>query len=216
MQRAIRCCEAMYDRARAIIQPGIPELEVFTALHATAVESAGEPLSALLGNDFACAAPGGPPRQGRRAQAGELYILDLGPAYRGYFSDNARTIAVDRNPTDAQHQAWESIVAALKIVESMARPGARCAEIFAAVHDHFKQRTPAGLTHHLGHGLGLQPHEFPHLNPNWDDTLQQGDLFTAEPGQYAPDLRAGIRLENQYLVTSSGITNLVDAPLNLH
>ena len=66
MRRAIACTEAMYRRAREIIEPGVPELRVYTELHAAAVEVAGEPLwPAYLGNDFACGAPGGPPRGGR-------------------------------------------------------------------------------------------------------------------------------------------------------
>jgi Xaa-Pro aminopeptidase len=215
MKKAIRSCEAMYALAREIIVSGIEELEVFTRLNAAAVAAAGEPLSALLGNDYACAEKGGPARGGHRADAGELYILDLGPAYRGYFSDNARTIAVDRKPSEAQLQAHAAVVAALQIVERMAKPGVRCRDIFAAVDDHFRRTRGTGLPHHLGHGVGLQPHEYPHLNPKWDDTLIEGEIFTAEPGQYAPDLAAGIRLENQYLVTGSGVECLVHAPLEL-
>jgi Xaa-Pro aminopeptidase len=215
MKTAIRCCEAMYALAREIISPGIEEIEVFARLNAAAVAAAGEPLSAILGNDYACAEMGGPARGGHRARAGQLYILDLGPAYRGYFSDNARTIAVDRKPTDAQLQAQAAVAAALGIVERLAKPDVRCRDIFAAVDDHFRRTRGTGLPHHLGHGVGLQPHEYPHLNPKWDDTLIEGEIFTAEPGQYAPDLAAGIRLENQYLVTASGVERLVHAPLEL-
>src|SRR5258706_13082476 len=111
-----------------MIAPGVAELDVFAGLQAAAVKTAGEPLSDLLGNDYACGERGGPPRKGRMARAGELYILDLGPAYRGYFSDNARTFAVNRKPTDAQMKAWESGVAALKLVGRMAKPGVRGGE----------------------------------------------------------------------------------------
>jgi len=46
----------------------------------------------------------------------------------------------------------------------------------------------AVFDHHLGHGIGLFPHEGPHLNPNtnWDDVFEVGNVFTAEPGPYAP------------------------------
>src|SRR5205085_10702025 len=116
MKRAIACTKAMYDRARQVIAPGVPELRVYTELHAAAVEAAGEPLSpAHLGNDFQCGSPGGPPRKDRTAQAGELYILDLGPAYRGYFSDNSRVFSVDRRPTDAQLKAWQTVVGVFPI-----------------------------------------------------------------------------------------------------
>jgi Xaa-Pro aminopeptidase len=103
----------------------------------------------------------------------------------------------------------------LQIVERLAKPGVRCRDLFTAVNDHFLRTLNGPLTHHLGHGVGLQPHEFPHLNPRWDDTLLEGEIFTAEPGHYTPALNGGIRLENQYLVTATGVSNLLDAPLGL-
>src|SRR4051812_14590437 len=216
MRKAIACTKAMYDRARQIIEPGVPELRVYGELHAAAVETTGEPLSpAYLGNDFRCAAPGGSPRQGRTAQSGELYILDLGPAYRGYFSDNCRTFAVDRRPTDAQFKAWQAVAGVFPIVERMARPGVRCRDLYAAADEHLRAAGGPGMTHHLGHGVGLQPHEAPHLNPRWDDVLAEGDVFTCEPGLYGPDLAAGLRIENQYLVTADGGENLTSFPMDL-
>ena len=216
MRKAIACTEAMYRRAREIIEPGVAVLTVFNELHTVAVNVAGEPLSpAYLGNDFACGAPGGLPRAGHSAQAGELYILDLGPAYRGYFSDNARTFSVDRKPTDAQIAAWKTVTDVFPIIERLAKPGVRCRDLFAAIDAHYRERTGSGFPHHLGHGVGLQPHEFPHLNPKWDETLMEGEVFTCEPGMYAPELRAGMRIENQYLVTASGVENLTPFPLTL-
>ena len=89
----------MYQAAREMVRPGVNELDVYSQLQAVAVREFGEPLTGT-GNDYQCASRGGPPRD-RAAQAGELYILDLGPAFRGYFADNARTIAVSE-PTDDQ------------------------------------------------------------------------------------------------------------------
>ncbi|HET6248236.1 MAG TPA: Xaa-Pro peptidase family protein [Tepidisphaeraceae bacterium] len=208
MRRAIACTKGMYERAREIIEPGISELRVYEELHATAVQIAGEPLSAYLGNDFACGEKGGPPRKDRLAKAGELYLLDLGPAVAGYFSDNCRAFSVDRKITDVQHKAFEIVTGVFPMVENLAKPGVRCRDIFAAVNDYYREKTGRDFPHHLGHGVGLQPHEFPHLNPKWDDTLMEGEVFTCEPGLYAPELKAGIRIENQYLVTKSGVENL--------
>ncbi len=215
MKTAVACTAAMYARAKHIIEPGIPELHVFEQLQAAAVEEAGQPLNALLGNDFACGVPGGPPRKDHVARDGQLYILDLGPCFRGYFADNCRTFAVNRKPTDAQHQAWEAVVGALGIVERIARPGVRCRDLFAAADEHLKVNASDGMVHHLGHGVGLQPHEFPHLNPKWDDVLLEGEVFTAEPGLYAQALAGGLRLEQQYVVTATGVSRLTDFPLEL-
>ena len=203
IMRAIECTQAMYERAREIIRPGISELTVYNELHAAAVEIAGEPLTAL-GNDYQCHSPGGAPRP-RAAQAGELFILDLGPAYRGYYADNCRTFSVDGSPTDEQLAAREAVLDALTFVESFVRPGASCRELFNEVQSRLDEFLPAGFTHHLGHGFGLFPHEAPHLNPHWDDVFAEGDTFTAEPGLYSPSLKGGLRIEQNYQVTGDGV-----------
>ena len=210
MTKAIDCCGAMYERAREIIEPGIPEVTVFAQLQAAAVERAGEPLSALLGNDYACGVSGGPPRTGRVAENGELYILDLGPVYRGYFSDNARTIAVNRQPTDEQYAAHEIVMGCMALVESNAKAGTRCRHLWDWVNEYLRQNGRPEMSNHLGHGVGLAPHEFPHLNPAWDDTLMEGEIIAVEPGLYSEELRGGIRIENQYRVTARGLDRLTD------
>lgn len=216
IQHAIDCTDVMYRKAREIIAPGISELEVFTQLHAAAVKQAGEALSHPLGNDYQVNAPGGPARDGVVAEDGQLYILDLGPAYRGYFADNCRTFAVNGRPSDVQQQAWEAIVSVFDIVEALVRPGASCWELYDRCKARMDEADPGGsFWHHLGHGIGLYPHEAPHLNPNWDDTFEEGDIFTVEPGLYTEELKAGIRLEENYRVTSGGIEKLTKTPLEL-
>ena len=215
MRVAIECTKKMYERARQIIEPGIPELKVFSELHEVAVTTAGQPLSAYLGNDFACGERGGPPRNERTAKAGELYILDLGPAVKGYFSDNCRAIAVNRKPTDVQLNALNIVKGVFPIIESIAKPGAKCKEIFSTVNEYYRQKTGGEFPHHLGHGVGLSPHEFPHLNPRWDDVLEEGEIFTCEPGVYGDPLAQGIRIENQYRVTADGVENLTPFPMEL-
>ena len=213
MKRAIDCTTAMYTRAREIIQPGICELEVYNQLHAAAVEVAGEAIT-YLGNDYQCGERGGMPRE-RKAQAGELYILDLGPAYRGYFADNCRTFSVDGNPTDDQISAWNTISEVLDMVAITVKPGLRCQDLFEKASEMLGENSLGVFPHHLGHGVGLYPHETPHLNPNWDDEFREGDVFTAEPGLYGESLRAGIRLEQNYRVTSDGVEILTPFPLDL-
>ena len=213
LRKAIAATGKMYARAREIIRPGISELEVFNELQSVAVTDFGEMLTGT-GNDYQCAARGGPPRDGHVAAAGELYILDLGPAFRGYFADNCRTFAV--TTADAgQKEAWSHILRVFAHIERTVRPGKSCRELFQEVSEILNESPIGVFDHHLGHGIGLFPHEAPHLNPNWDDVFAVGDVFTAEPGLYAPELRAGMRLENDYLVTSNGVELLSDFPLEL-
>jgi Xaa-Pro dipeptidase len=213
LRRAIAACGAMYQAARGMIGPGVSELDVFSTLQGAAVASCGEMLTGT-GNDYASGVRGGPPRD-RRCEAGELYILDLGPAYRGYFADTSRAIAVDGRPTDEQLAAWERVCGALTLVEQLARPGARCREIYEAVRAWLADSPVGSWSSHLGHGIGLFPHEAPHLNPSWDDQLEEGEVIAVEPALYDPALRSGLRLENDYLVTATGVELLSPFPLEL-
>lgn len=128
IRKAIAGTERMYERAREIIEPGITELEVFNQLQAAAVLEFGEMLTGT-GNDYRCGEKGGPPRADRPAKAGELYILDLGPAFRGYFADNCRAIAVTE-PTDVQQEAWTYVTRVLDHVQQTVRPGKKACELF--------------------------------------------------------------------------------------
>jgi len=213
LKRANDANRAMYALAREIVQPGISEIEVYNQLHTAAVSELGETLT-YFGQDFQCCSRGGPPRA-RQAQAGELYILDLGVGFRGYYSDNCRTIAVGGEVSDLQQQAWEDLVQVFALVESTVRPGASCQHLFEEVQTMLAGSGPGIFNHHLGHGVGLAPHEGPHLNPHWDDTFEQGNFFTAEPGLYHEALRHGIRLEENYVVTAAGVERLTDYPLEM-
>lgn len=212
MARANEANRAMYEHARTRIEPGLNELDLYNELHAVAVKTLGEPLT-YLGQDFRCAARGGPPRD-RVAQDGELWILDLGVGFRGYYSDNARTIAVGE-PTALQQAAWERLAAVFPIISETAKPGASCRELFETINTQLAGFEGGVFNHHLGHGVGLAPHEAPRLNPNWDDRFEPGDFFTVEPGLYSDELRQGIRLEQNYLVTDDGVELLTDWPLGL-
>lgn len=215
LRKAIAGTKQMYVLAREIIEPGITEIEVFNRLQAAAVEEFGEMLTGT-GNDYACGARGGSPRDGRQAEAGELYILDLGPAFRGYFADNCRTFAVNRKPTDEQQTAWQHVMKVFKHIEATVRPGKNCQELFHEAQAILNDAPVGVFNHHLGHGIGLFPHEAPHLNPHWNDVFEVGDVFTCEPGLYDEQvLRAGMRLENDYVVTETGIENLSPFPMEL-
>jgi Xaa-Pro aminopeptidase len=213
LRKAIAGTAAMHRRARETIRPGVNELDVFDELQAAAVREYGEMLTGT-GNDYASGVKGGHPRD-RKIEAGELYILDLGPAFRGYFADNTRVTAVDRHPTDEQLKAWEHILPVFSMIERSVKPGKSCRELFQEAYEWLNQAKPWVFEHHLGHGIGLFPHEAPHLNPCWDDTFQAGEVFAVEPGLYGEGLRAGIRLENNYLVTETGVELLTPFPLEL-
>ncbi len=213
----LRCgiagCDAAYAYARRHLEPGVSEMELYASLLAEAVRGVGEPIGEM-GNDFQSGAGGGPPRH-RAVEVGELMPLDIAVVVRGYSADLCRTFAVGRNPSKPQREAHALVMQALTYVEATARPGVSCRKLHNDVVAMIDGRNGWSFPHHLGHGIGLSCHEAPRLNPHWDDVLYVGDVFTAEPGLYHPDLRAGVRVEQDYLVTESGVERLSHFPTDL-
>ena len=213
IRKSIHLTELMYRHTKATIEPGLNEMDLFTQLRTVATLAAGKDLE-FFGNDFRSGEGGGAPRR-RQMKDGELYVLDSGPCLDGYHADNCRTFAVNRKPTDAQQKACKAIIGCLAHVEALVKPGIPAVSLFQAADAYFKSAGYAGMVHHLGHGIGLQPHEAPQFNPEYNATLKVGDVFTFEPGLYAPELNAGIRLEQDYFLSEKGLERLTSFPLEL-
>ena len=213
LKDAITITEVMYDTAKEVVKPGAEEVEVLSHLRAAITRAAGEDLE-FIGNDFRANDLGGLARR-RRMGAGELYILDAGCCLHGYYADNCRTIAVDRSPSEEQMKVWERIDGVFPVVEAAVSPGVKAVDVFAIADQQFSGDGFEGMIHHLGHGVGMAPHETPELNPHYEAVFEVGDVFTMEPGLYAPQLKAGIRLEENYHLTADGLQKLTSYPRDL-
>ena len=207
---AISITEAMYDAAKTVIRPGADEVEALGYIRQEATKKAGEDLE-HFGNDYRANDKGGVARR-RAMQVGELFIFDAGPSLHGYHADNCRTFAVDGQPTDVQLKAWETIDGLFPELETAVKPGVKASALYHIADEIFKQAGYNGMIHHLGHGIGLLPHEPPELNPNYDAIFEVGDVFTMEPGLYSEEMNAGIRLEENYHLTDRGLVQLTSYP----
>ncbi len=213
IQCAIAATEAAYAYARNTLRPGITEVELFAGMLATIAESVGEPIGEI-GNEFQIGSPGGLPRR-RPAKAGEVAVLDVSVVVRGYTSDLCRSFVVGGQPSEPQRIALERIVGVISESEEKLRPGVTCRELYESAAASLAGYRGWNFGHHLGHGIGLSAHEAPRLNPHWSDTLEVGDVFTLEPGLYGEDLQAGLRLEQNYYLSPTGVARLSQFPLDL-
>lgn len=213
LREAIRANEAGYQAVRRELRPGLLEIEVFEIAHAAICRAAGQVVD--FAGDFRSGEAGGRARP-RPIPDNELYIVDSYPTVNGYWSDMARTFAVG-DPTPEQQQAHAQVAAALDVVQATVKPGLPTAELFQRLKQMLSDLPGEvqALPHHGGHGIGLRPHEWPTLWPHSEDTFQQGQVFTCEPGVYADRLRAGVRLEETYLVTATSVERLTQFPLAL-
>lgn len=214
MQHAVRATEAAYAVAKQALHPGLRELDLYGALLQAATLAAGEPVGPL-GNNFQANASGASPRP-REMRSGELLALDLSVSYRGYRSDLCRTFCVGGEPTPPQAAAHARVLETLDWFESAAGPGVSCKKLFQEAYLRLHGWRGYVFPHHLGHGIGLNSHEAPRLNPHWEDVLLPGDVVAVEPGVYHDDeLKNGTRVEDNYLVTETGMRRLSHFSRNL-
>ncbi|MCL1959555.1 MAG: Xaa-Pro peptidase family protein [Spirochaetes bacterium] len=131
-----------------------------------------------------------------------LSILDFGVKYDGYCTDVTLTFARDLNPK--QEKLVNLVEKAAKLAITMAHNETPAKDIAAAV-DAFFAKSKKQMPHGLGHGIGLQEHEYPVIRNRSDNewVLKPGMIFTIEPGLY-DTLLGGCRLENDILITEKG------------
>jgi Xaa-Pro dipeptidase len=213
----LKYCRVAYNAAREAIQPGLTEFDIYNAMHNAMVREAGTRIDFV--GDFACGdrgiAGGGPPTT-RKILNGDLYILDLLPAANLYFADTCRTFIVGE-PTKLQYQAWETTLQAVRLAESLIKPGVRARDVYNEVKSFLDsvEFSEKSFWHHVGHGIGHRGHEAPRIIPGSDDVFEVGDVFTIEPGMYSKALQGGIRLEDDYVVRADGIEDLFEYPWDL-
>lgn len=152
--------------------------------------------------------------QRRVITAGDLVLLDLGAAWQGYRGDITRVAVVGE--ADARQREVHGVVLTAhdRAVEAI-RPGVTAGEVDAAARKVIEE---AGLgpyfIHRVGHGLGLETHEDPSLDPGSKAVLEEGMIVTVEPGVYIPGW-GGIRIEDDVVVESDGGRMLTTVPREL-
>ena len=147
----------------------------------------------------------------RVLKAGDVVVVDYGTRRHGYLSDITVTCSVGK-PADAEVEKVYAVVreAQQRAVDAV-RPGATCGEIDAAARGVI-DRAGYGphFLHRTGHGLGVQGHEPPFLVAGSEERLEEGMVFSIEPGIYLPG-RFGVRLEIITAVGRDG-ADLLNAP----
>jgi Xaa-Pro dipeptidase len=150
----------------------------------------------------------------RKLVSGDFVLLDFGAAYGGYKADTTR-MAVVGEPSARHSEIHELVLEAHDAAIDAVRPGITTGDVDAAARRIIET---AGygerFFHRVGHGLGLEAHEDPSLDPGSQTVLEAGMVFTIEPGLYIPGW-GGVRIEDDVLVEEGGCRVLTKADRSL-
>jgi Xaa-Pro dipeptidase len=186
--------------AAETIQPGVREYEVAAEIEYSMRRSGswGTAFDTIVASGVHSAYPHGGCTE-QKIREGDLVVVDIGASYRNYQSDMTRTFVAGK-PSVKQEKVYGVLKEAQEKGFRSIRSGVKAADVDGVARNVIKEAGYLeGFVHSLGHGVGMEVHEFPMLSPISKDVLGVGNVVTVEPGIYLVGF-GGIRLEDTVLV----------------
>lgn len=150
----------------------------------------------------------------RKFEDGDVVIHSRQVWFNGYRAENERTFFIGQ-PSEKQKDLLKLAIEAQRVAMDLIRPGITAREVDIASYEVFKK---AGygeyVNHRVGHGLGLSEHEEPYLRFDNELVLQEGMVYTIEPGVYVPGL-GGYRHSDTVILTKNGSYAITQYPRDI-
>lgn len=215
MQEAADLADSTFKHILGVLATGIREsdialeMEVFMRSHGATSSS----FDTIVASGERSALPHGVASD-RIIGTDEFVKLDFGAYYNGYCSDLTRTVVIGK-PSDKHTEIYNIVLEAQLHALANIRPGMTGMEADALCRDIItKYGYGDNFGHGTGHGLGMEIHEAPRLSRLSDTILTPGMTVTVEPGIYVPGF-GGVRIEDDIVITESGIKILTSSPKEL-
>lgn len=197
------------------IRPGAVERELALALEFAMKRGGAEEKSFdfIVASGIRGALPHGKGSD-RCIENGELVTFDFGAVYQGYHSDETVTVAVGE-PDARQREVYGIVKDAHDRALAAVKPGIALRELDRLARGHIEEKGYGSFFGHgLGHGVGLDVHEKPVVSYRSEGVVEEGMVFTIEPGIYIPGW-GGVRIEDTVLVERDGCRLLTKVPKEL-
>jgi Xaa-Pro aminopeptidase len=145
-----------------------------------------------------------------KLEKGMPVLIDIGVNLENYHSDMTRVVFFGKPETEMEN-IYTIVRTAQENALKLCRAGMQIGELDREVREFIAEKGYGEYyPHSLGHGIGLEIHEFPLLRdkpPYRDLLLEEGMVVTIEPGVYLPNI-GGVRIEDTILITKTGYENL--------
>jgi Xaa-Pro aminopeptidase len=215
IKKAVALADAVFEQAKAIIRPGITEKEAAWEIEKFLRQegSEGTPFEIIVASGPNSALPHARPTE-KIICSGEPVLIDMGARISGYCSDFSRTLFLgkaDKSLQEIYNIVLKAQTTAIEGIES-GMDASQADQLARSVVEQAGYGDAFG--HNLGHGVGLEVHEFPTLGPSSSDSLVDGMVFTIEPGIYLVG-QGGVRIEDMVVLENGKAKVLSKAKRNL-
>ncbi|MDH5020936.1 M24 family metallopeptidase [Halobacterium rubrum] len=147
----------------------------------------------------------------REIEAGDPVVCDFGTRVDSYPSDQTRTVVFAGDPPAGFEAVHDVVREAQQAAVDAVKPGVTAGEVDAAARSVIDAAGYGDeFVHRTGHGVGLEVHEEPYIVAGSDRELEEGMVFSVEPGVYLPG-EFGVRIEDLVAVTADGCERLNDS-----
>lgn len=206
--KAQRIAEKAYEEVLKDVKVGVTTMEIASKLDYLmkkygSSEVAFDTIVVSGGNSANCHGVPDDTKIGR----GDALLFDFGATYNGYRSDMTRTVFVEEIKEEYK-KLYKIVLDAHFKAAGFLKPGIPAKEVDMVVREHFEKCGYLdNYLHSLGHGVGIDIHEYPTLSYKSEEILKEGMVVTIEPGLYFKN-KFGIRIEDTYIITKNGCESI--------
>jgi Xaa-Pro aminopeptidase len=226
LQRAIDITQSGLERVMKMIKPGVMEYEIEAEFAHEFLRhgSRGFAYTPIIASGFSACVLHYIDND-KPCKEGDVILMDVGAEYGNYNADMTRCIPVSGKFTPRQKDVYNAVLRVMKGATALLKPGVYMHEYHKEVgelmttelialglisSEDVKNQDPSWpaykkyFMHGTSHFLGLDVHDV----GNWAEPIQEGNVFTVEPGIYIREENLGIRLENNIVITATGNRDL--------
>lgn len=206
IKKACLITDNCFDYIRKFIKIGMTEKEIAFEIEKFFITNGADGLAfdTIVASGKNTSMPHAVPTD-KKIESGDPITIDMGCKYKGYCSDMTRTVFAGFVPQFMKPVYDLVLKNQLKVSEDL-KEGANLKIIAKSVDSEFKLNG-VNMVHSLGHGVGLEIHEYPFVSTKYDFILKENMVVTNEPGIYITN-RFGVRIEDTVLITKYASQNL--------
>lgn len=206
IKKACILTDNCFEHIRKFIKIGMTEKEIAFEIERYFISNGADGLAfnTIVASGVNSSMPHAVPSD-KKIENGDPITIDMGCKYKGYCSDMTRTVFAGYVPNFMKPVYDLVLKNQLRVAEDM-KDGANLKLISKSVESEFKING-ANMIHSLGHGVGLDIHEYPFMSTKYDFLLKENMVVTNEPGIYIAG-RFGVRIEDTVLITKYASQNL--------